>query len=148
MKNIFLGLALCLVQILPLSSRAADVTESVTYAEVIFGCNGSNANTNVTPGLNVADRDGEVRVQGLGSAYLALEGSDLILNTPYDQNLVIGTLTSAPSCDVEDTGEDATANWNSIALSKMVIMNLSHSDQQYTLTVTDLGTEKEYQFSW
>jgi hypothetical protein len=148
MKNTFLGLGLCLVQLLPLSVRAADTTFPVTYAEIAFGCNAdSSPNLNVTPDLNVADKSGEDRVQGLGSSSFSAEGNQIVLNTSDGQKLVIGALASTPTCDIDDAGERPHAGWTEVTLSKKVVMELSHGAQT-TLTVTDLATGNEYQFSW
>jgi hypothetical protein len=145
MKNIFLGV--CLSLLFPLFAQASDPAFPVTYAEIEVGCRGLSPDFTVTPALNVANKNGEDRVQGLGSASFSVAGNQVVLNTSDEQKIVIGTLASKPTCQVEDAGEPADPSWNAVQISNEVSMELSEGNQA-TLTVTDLLTQKSYQFSW
>jgi hypothetical protein len=145
--NTLLGLSLCLA-LLPFGARASDGPSHVNYAEASLGCAGGAPDFTSTPALNIrTGKDGEVRVQGDLAKILAVDGNQIVLHTSDNQKVVIGTLTSAPSCAIYDTGEAPTSDWNEVAISPTVILNLLHT-YQYTLIVTVVSTQKEYQFTW
>jgi hypothetical protein len=135
---------------LTLSSVAhADASLSqVNYAEASFGCNGLTPDLGITPALNLRTSNDEVRVSGVAASEFSLVSNQIILTTQDHQTVVIGTLSSAPTCASTDADQPATGSWNVVALSQEITLNVGYEKNQYTLVVTDLSTQKEYRLSW
>jgi hypothetical protein len=124
---------------------------AVTYAEVIFGCQGSTPDTHITPGINLAPADGrlgEIRISGDAATHFSLAGQSIVYDSAPDHPLSLGTLAASPSCQVIDTGDPATPSWNAITLSTQVSMTLERVDGRYTLEMQDLTSAKRYSVSF
>jgi len=145
--NILFALSLCLA-VLPFGARASDGPSVVNYAEMSLDCVGGAPDFTSIPALNIrTGKDGVVRVQGDVAKLLSADGNQVVIHTADNQKVVIGTLGSTPSCAIYDTGEAPTSSWNEVVISPTVNLILLHT-YQYTLTVVDVSTQKQYQFTW
>jgi hypothetical protein len=119
----------------------------VTYAEVSFGCQGTTPDTHVTPAINLRPGDGalgEIRISGAAADHFSLDGQSVVYEVASDGALTLGTLGTAPSCEVLDTGDPATPSWNPITLSTQVSMTLEQVVGRYSLGIQDLTSGKRY----
>jgi hypothetical protein len=124
---------------------------AVTAAEVSFGCQGTTPDTGVTPAINLQPGDGslgEIRISGAPAGHFSLDGQSVVYQSASDGELRLGTLGTAPSCRVLDTGDPATPSWNPIVFSTHVSMTVEQAVGRYTLNIQDLTSGKRYSVSF
>jgi hypothetical protein len=124
---------------------------AVTYAEVSFGCDGSTPTTDGTPAINLRPGDGslgEVRISGDAASQFSAASQSVDYSASPDRALSLGTLATAPSCTVLDTGDPVTPSWNAISLSSQVSMTLEQVDHRYILEIRDLTRGQRYTVSF
>jgi hypothetical protein len=115
------------ILVLSASSAFADWVRPVTYAEVIFGCNGLTPDLAASNGTNIYA--GPNNVYRLPDGIISFSGSQVLF-----QGKRIGSLDKAPTCTVEDTGEQAHPSWNKLDFDARTSVVLSYQPDVSTCT--------------